>query len=437
MSRPIVAIVGRPNVGKSTLFNRLIKRRKAIVDDRPGVTRDRIYAVCTWNGREFLLVDTGGFEPDPKDDIIAQVSAQVRVAIDQADVVLFVLDGITGIQTEDEAIARILKHSNKKVLVAANKIDNERQEFESVDFGKLGFKQVFPISAANGRQVGELLDAIVNFCPEEKAPLTVSETTKVAIVGRPNVGKSSLFNAILGENRQIVSEIPGTTRDSVDSEITLDGKNYIFVDTAGLRNKSIYPDMIEYYTSLRSLKAIERSDLVLAVLSCPEGITTGDVRIAGGAAEQGKGLIFIANKWDLVSGVRQEDFTKAVAAKAPRLKFAPIVFTVARTGAGMDRIIKAIMAVEEQIKRRIQTFELNEFLKEAVARRHPPAVRGKLIRFYYMTQPEVSPPTFVLFCNHPEFIQPDYERFLENRLRERFGFEGTPLKLIFKSRRKN
>ncbi len=437
MNRPIVAIVGRPNVGKSTLFNRLIKQRKAIVDDRPGVTRDRNYAVCTWNGREFLLVDTGGFVPDSKDDITSRVCAQVKAAIDQAEIVLFVLDGITGIQTEDDTIAKLLKHSKKKVLIAANKIDSERQEAGSHDFRKLGFKEVFLVSAANGRQIGELLDAIVASCPIERPAETVSETTKIAIVGRPNVGKSSLFNAILGENRQIVSEIPGTTRDSIDSEVSIEGKNFIFVDTAGLRNKSIYADMIEYYTSLRSLKAIERSDVVLVVLSCPDGVTTGDIKIAGGAAEQGKGLIFIANKWDLISGIGQDEFIEAVAAKAPRMKFAPVVFTVARTGAGIGRVIKAIMAVDEQRKKRIQTFELNEFLKEAVARRHPPAVRGKLIRFFYMTQPEISPPTFVLFCNYPRFIQPDYERFLENRLRERFGFEGTPLKLVFKSRRKN
>jgi len=435
MSRPIVAIVGRPNVGKSTLFNRMIKQRKAIVDDRPGITRDRVYGDCFWNRREFILVDTGGFIPRSKEVIASMVTQQVSLAIDQSDLVLFLLDNKVGVQTVDEEIAAILKRNNKNVIVAANKADSEQQIPDTSEFYKLGLGEVFPVSASSGRQTGDLLDAIVEKLPSYDEKVEESDALKVAIVGRPNVGKSSLFNAIVGEQRQIVSEIPGTTRDSIDSIVEIDGRKFIFIDTAGLRKKARYPDIVEYYSSLRSLRAIERSDIALIVLDTDRGISAGDIRIASEAERMGRGLLFIANKWDLVKGVEQFKFAQLVYEKAPMLKYVNIIFSCAINGKGVEAIIKNIFQIEQEMKRRISTSELNSFLEQAVKEKHPPAKAGKFIKFYYATQADSQPPTFIIFSNYPKSIDSPYQRYLENRLRKTYGFQGAPLSIFFKQRK--
>jgi GTPase len=436
MSRKIVAIVGRPNVGKSTLFNRMIRQRKAIVDDQPGVTRDRLYAPCQWNRREFLIVDTGGFIPHTEEEIPAQVSSQVMVAIDQADVVLFVVDTSVGVQVDDRNIASKLKKHGKKTLVVANKVDAERDMLETSDFYNLGLGEIYAVSAANGRGVGDFMDAIVQALPATDDDDSAEVGLKIAIVGRPNVGKSSLFNAIIGEKRQIVSSIPGTTRDSIDSQVVINGRDYIFIDTAGLRKKAQFADSMEYWTSVRSLKAIERSDIVLVVLDTHEGITVGDIKIADRADQLGKGIIFIANKWDLVKAVPQENYSNFVRIEAPMLTYIPIVFTSALKGTGVKKITAAIDDVAFQRTRRLKTSELNDFLTRVLAKRQPPAKMGKLIKFNYITQAAEAPPTFVFFCTHPKFIDPSYKRFLSNQLRDEFGFIGTPVILVFKDRKR-
>ena len=435
MKRPIVAIVGRPNVGKSTLFNRLIKQRKAIVDDRPGITRDRIYAECSWNSKEFLLVDTGGFVPRSSEVITSLVKQQVSIAIEQSDLVLFVLDTKVGLQTADEEIAGILKRQHKRVLVVANKTDSEKDMADTSEFYKLGLGEIYPVSSTGGRHIGELMDAITDNLPEYVEKEVAEDVIKVAIVGRSNVGKSSLFNAIIGENRQIVSEIPGTTRDSIDSLVKIGNRKYSFIDTAGLRRKSQYPDVLEYYSSLRSIRAIERSDIVLELIDSAQGITGGDIRIAGDADKMGKGLIFVANKWDLVKGVEQYKFSQSVYEKAPMLKYAPVIYTCAIKGIGIDNIIKSIINIDSERKKRIGTSELNNFLEKVVKEKHPPAKAGKFIKFFYITQAQVEPPTFVFFSNYPELIDKSYQRYFENKLRQEFGFIGTPVSFVFKPRR--
>ena len=434
MSRPVVAIVGRPNVGKSTLFNRIVRHKQAITDDRPGVTRDRVYGDASWNGRDFLMVDTGGFIPRSKELIPSLVTQQAQLAIDQADLVLFVLDSKVGVQTIDEEIAALLKKARKKTIVAANKADSEKDIPDTSEFYKLGLGEVYPIAAESGRQTGDLLDAIASALPPVVEDDKSDTALNIAIVGRPNVGKSSLFNKIIGENKQIVSDIPGTTRDSIDSAVEIDGRMYNFIDTAGLRRKARYPDVVEYYSSLRSLKAIERADIALIMIDAADGITAGDIKVAVEAEQMGRGMIFIANKWDLVKGVEQHAFASTILEKAPTLRFVPIIFTSAATGRGMDKIIPTVLHVEQESQKRIGTAELNKYIENAVEEKHPPARRGKFIKFYYITQAESQPPTFIVFCNYPKEIDPSYIRFLENKFRGSFGFTGVPLRFKFKAR---
>ncbi len=432
--RPIVAIVGRPNVGKSTLFNRLIHQRKAVVDDRPGVTRDRVYGDCSWAGFEFILVDTGGFVPRSKEVIPSLVTQQAQIAIDQAHVVMFLLDSKVGLQTVDEEIASQLKRARKKTVVVANKADSEKDISDTTEFYGLGLGEVFPISAESGRLVADMLDYLVSLLPEDLGGDAPADAINVALVGRPNVGKSSLFNKLIGEQRQIVSEIPGTTRDSVDSLIEINGQKYNFIDTAGLRRKTHYRDIIEYYSSLRSIKAIERADIAAVLIDTNDGIRIGDIKVAAEAVEMGRGVIFIANKWDLVKAVEQQSFVRELYEKAHTLRFIPVIFTSALTGRGIDKILPAINHVEGENHKRIGTSELNTFIEEAYQERHPPARRGKFIKFYYVTQVAVKPPTFIFFCNFPKSIEAAYERYLENKLRSTFGFEGVPLRLKFRAR---
>jgi GTP-binding protein len=329
----------------------------------------------------------------------------------------------------------MLKRNRKKVVVAANKADTEASIPDTSEFYKLGLGEVYPVSASNGRQVGDLLDAMVKKLPEAVDEAEADDAVKIAIVGRPNVGKSSLFNAIIGEKHQIVSDIPGTTRDSVDSLIEINGKRFNFIDTAGLRKKARYPDIVEYFSSIRSIRALERSDIALVVLDCEDGVTMGDIRIAGNAAELGRGLVFIANKWDLVKGVEQATFNQSVYDKATGLKYVRIIYTDSLKGKGMDKVIEGILEVEQQMKKRIGTGELNSFFEEIVNQKHPPARAGKFIKFYYITQAESSPPTFVIFCNYPKLVENPYRRYVENRIREKYGFIGAPLSLIFKLRK--
>lgn len=432
--RPVVAIVGRPNVGKSTLFNRIIRQRKAIVDDRPGITRDRVYGESSWNGRDFIVVDTGGFIPRSKELIPSLVTQQAHLAIDQADLVLFVLDSKVGVQTIDEEIASLLKRAKKKTIIVANKADSEKDIADTAEFYKLGLGEVCPVSAESGRMTGDMMDLIIEKLPELIEDEAAEDALGIAIVGRPNVGKSSLFNKLIGEQRQIVSDMPGTTRDSIDSLIELDGRKFNFIDTAGLKRKTRYPDVIEYYSSLRSLKAIERARIALVMMAAADGVKTGDIKVAVEAEKMGRCIIFIANKWDLVKGVEQRAFIQQIYEKAATLRFVPVIFTSALTGKGMEKIMPMVLQIEAENQKRIGTSELNAFIDAAYQERHPAAKQGRFIKFYYVTQAETSPPSFIFFCNYPKFIEQSYERFLENKLRAEFGFTGVPIRFKFRAR---
>jgi GTP-binding protein len=436
MSLPIVAIIGRPNVGKSTLFNRLIRRQQAIVDDVPGVTRDRLYRPCSWNGIDFMLVDTGGLWVGDADPLAVKVTEQARVAIDQADVIVFLLDSKVGPQDEDIRISRDLLKSGKKIIAAPNKVDHASDESSATEFYALGFKEIFPISSANGRNVGELLDAIVQNLPRG-AEDELQDGIKVAIVGRPNVGKSSLVNAMTGKNVTIVAPLPGTTRDAIDTRYELNGENYLLIDTAGLKKKNIYKDNLDFYTTLRTLRAISRCDIALVVIDSLEGLVVGDLRIANEAADLYKGLIFAVNKWDAFEKEQNtaDKLRAAIAKTAPSFSYVPVLFISALTGLRVHKVWETIRVVAEECQKRIPTAELNRFIKEMMDGHPPPAKGGRLIKVYYVTQAEGAPPTFVFFSNYPRFIDTPYIRFLENRIREEYGFSGTPLKLIFKGRK--
>lgn len=433
MSLPIVAIIGRPNVGKSTLFNRLVKTRQAIVDSTPGITRDRLYRQCSWNGVEFMLVDTGGLLVGADEVLEAKVTEQARIAVDQADVVVFLLDSKVGALEEDLRIARDLKRSAKKVIIAPNKIDDPSHEAAASEFHALGFKMVIAVSALNGLNIGDLLDAIVENLPSGRED-EFHEDIRVAIVGRPNVGKSSLVNAMTGENVTIVADLPGTTRDAIDTRYELNGCRYVLIDTAGLKKKNKYKDQLEYYTTLRTLRAIARCDITVIVIDSIDGLVTGDLRIANEAAELFRGITFAFNKWDAVEKdqLTADRLRRAVAEKAPSFSYVPVLFISALTGQRVSRVWESIHKISLERKKRIPTSELNKFVERIIERRPPPARKGKFIKVYYITQPEGDPPTFIFFCNHPKLIDKSYIRYLENRIREGYGFEGTPIKLIFK-----
>jgi GTPase len=435
VTMPIIAIVGRPNVGKSTLFNRLIKHQYAIVDDMPGVTRDRLYRPTSWNGVDFMLVDTGGLHVGDDDPLAIKVTEQAKIAIEQADVIILLLDAKAGLQDEDIRIARDLKRSGKKVLIAPNKADDTKDEIETGEFYALGFGEIYPISSANGRNIGELLDAMVEGLPKTGEEESEGDI-KVAIVGRPNVGKSSLINNMTGRNITIVAPIPGTTRDSIDTRAEFNGNNYLLIDTAGLKKKNIYKDNLEFYTTLRTLKSISRCDIAVVVIDSLEGLVVGDLRIASEAAEQLKGVIFAVNKWDAF----EKDETTAdklrviIAEKAPLLAWVPILFISALSGLRVHKVWETIEKVAAERKRRVPTAGLNAFIKKLTESNPPPATGGRMIRILYVTQPEDNPPTFIFFSNHPKYFETAYIRFLENRIREKYGFQGTPLKMIFKAK---
>lgn len=431
MSKPVVAIVGRPNVGKSTLFNRLAGKRKAIVEDIPGVTRDRLYDVSEWLGRDFIIIDTGGLRFEEVDTIARGVQLQAEIAVDEADVIVFVLDARQGITSEDEQVAEMLRRSRKPVILAANKVENFDRQLEWMDFYRLGLGDPIPISAMHGLNTNDLLDAVIaNFGPPQDYDED-PEAVKIAIVGRPNVGKSSLVNALLGEQRVIVSEIPGTTRDSIDTPFEYGGNRYILIDTAGIRKKSRIKEATEKYSVIRTLKSMERADVVLIMLDAVEKVTEQDQRIAGYVHEQNKANIVVVNKWDAVNKDEHtmNRYDKDIREDLKFLAYAPILYVSALTRQRIFKIIELVDFVVEQYNRRIATAELNRVINEAILLNPLPG-GSKRVKIFYTTQVTTAPPTFVLFCSDPEQVHFSYLRYLENVLRQNFGFEGSPLRLL-------
>ena len=435
--KPIVAIVGRPNVGKSMLFNKLAGNRISIVEDTPGVTRDRIYAPCTWLNHSFMLIDTGGIEPKSDDTILKQMKRQAEIAIDTADVIVFVVDVKTGLTSADSDVAAMLQKSGKPVVLVCNKSDNAGlMPMEAYEFYNLGLGDPFAVSAVNSLGLGDMLDAVCSYFPEDYDKEEEDGTIKVAIVGKPNAGKSSLINKILGENRVIVSDIPGTTRDAIDVLAEVDGKKYVFTDTAGLRKKGKINENIERYSAIRSLMAVDRSDVVVLLIDALEGITEQDTKIAGYAHDKGKAIVVAVNKWDL-----PEKETNTMAQYKLRVKeglnfmlYAPILFISAKTGMRIPQLFEKIAYVYEQNKMRVSTGVLNDVLNQAVLRVQPPSDKGKRLKIYYMTQATTQPPTFILFVNDKELAHFSYVRYIENQVRETFGLEGTPLKFIVREK---
>lgn len=435
---PIVAIVGRPNVGKSTLFNRILGQKIAVVDDMPGVTRDRLYGLAEWAGREFYLIDTGGFIPDSEDLINRLVREQAEIAIEEADLVLFMVDSRVGPTDLDEDIARRLQKSNRPVVVVANKSDSEVYRLEANAFYSLGLGDPIDIAAATGYNIGDLLDVIVGKLPEA-VKIDDEDKLKIAVVGRPNVGKSSFVNFLCGKERQIVTNIPGTTRDSVDSEITFEGEKYVIIDTAGLRRKKKIKENLEFYTTLRTLRSLERCDIAVVIIEANEGLMHQDIQVLEQVREFRKGTLLAVNKWDLIEKETDtaHEYEESIRKKIPTMSYIPMIFISALTGKRSVNVLKLCRQVNERQNQRIQTSELNRFLEDAYKRRHPAAAQGKFIKFFYATQTEIRPPTFVLFCNYPKLLQKQYLRYIENRLRETYDFDGVPIRIKVKPRDKN
>ena len=438
MAKPIIAIVGRPNVGKSTLFNKLIGERRAIIEDTPGVTRDRIYGEGEWCGKSFVVIDTGGIEPKTNDIILKQMRLQAEIAIDTADVIIFMCDVRAGLVADDREIAVMLKKSGKPVVVAVNKADSiGAVPFEFYEFYELGFdKDPIAISSTHGSGTGDLLDAVLAELPADAGTAEEDDSIKVAVIGKPNAGKSSLINKLLGEERLIVSNIAGTTRDAIDTQIECAYGKYTFIDTAGLRRKARVEDVIEKYSVLRAHMAVERADVCLLVIDATEGITEQDEHIAGIAHEAGKACIIVVNKWDAVEKDNDSvnEFTKKIYNALSYMTYAPILFVSARTGPRLQKLFEHINYVNGQAKLRISTGMLNDMLGDATAKVQPPSDKGKRLKIYYMTQASVAPPTFVIFANSIELFHFSYQRYIENCLRETFGFRGTPIRIIIRER---
>jgi GTPase len=432
----IVAIVGRPNVGKSTLFNRLCGERKAIVDELPGVTRDRHYGKSDWNGKEFSLIDTGGYIANSDDVFEDEIRKQVLLAMEEADSVLFVVDVMNGITDLDETIAAMLRKNRKKTLVVVNKVDNSQRFFEANVFYGLGLGEIFPVSAMNGSGTGELLDELVKeyTVPDDQAAR--DDIPKFTIVGRPNVGKSSLTNALLGEERNIVTPVPGTTRDSIHSYYNKFGKEFLLIDTAGLRKKGKAMENVEFYSIMRSVRAIEDSDVCLLMLDATRGMEAQDVNIFKLIVRNKKGVLILVNKWDLMEKVTNsvEEFTAVIRERISPFEDVPVIFISARTKQRIHKTLETAVDIYERRKQKITTSRLNEILRNAVDQHHPPAIKGKYIKINYVTQLPVPTPSFVFFCNLPQYIRDPYKRYLENRIRENFNFSGVPLQLFFRKK---
>jgi GTPase len=439
MGKPLVALVGRPNVGKSRLFNRLIGQRKAIVEDQPGTTRDRIYAEYDWNGREVALVDTGGLTVGPVEDMARNVMAQAGVAIEEADVIVMVVDVRDGVVPVDQDIATRLRQGTKPVVLAVNKADNRAQMEERVAFYALAVGDPIPVSAERGLGTGDLLDAIDTHLPPRVELPAEEGVTRLAIVGRPNVGKSSIVNSLLGQDRVVVSDKPGTTRDAVDTEMTHNGKRVVLIDTAGIRRRGRIEQGLEKYSVLRAHRAIDRAEVAALIVDATELLAAQDAHIAGFVEEDGKGLVVVVNKWDLIekTGTTINQFERSLREELKFVDYAPFVFVSALTKQRLVNIIDIAVSVAGERRKRIPTGQLNEVVQKAVREYQPPARHGKRVQVLYATQVTVEPPTFVFFVNDPELIHFSYKRFLENRLRERFGFMGTPIRLIFRSRRES
>ena len=438
MSKPVVAIVGRPNVGKSTLFNALAGEMISIVKDTPGVTRDRIYADVTWLDKEFTMIDTGGIEPDSKDIILSQMREQAQIAIDTADVIIFITDVKQGLVDADSKVADMLRRSGKPVVLVVNKVDNfDKYMADVYEFYNLGIGDPVPISAASRLGLGDMLDIVAENFPEGSAQAEDDDRPRVAIVGKPNVGKSSIINKLLGENRVIVSDIAGTTRDAIDTDICWNGKEYVFIDTAGLRRKNKIKEELERYSIIRTVTAVERADVVLMVIDATEGVTEQDAKIAGIAHERGKGVIIVVNKWDAIekNDRTMREYESDIRQVLSYMPYAEIMYVSAATGQRLNRLYDMIDMVIENQTLRIATGVLNEIMTEAVAMQQPPSDKGKRLKLYYITQVAVKPPTFVIFVNDKELMHFSYTRYLENKIREAFGFRGTSLKFFIRERK--
>lgn len=434
--KPIVAVVGRPNVGKSTLFNRLTGKRIAIVEDKPGVTRDRIYSEAEWLDHKFIIIYTGGIEPKSEDTILSQMRNQAQVAIETADVIVFVVDAKEGITSSDEDVADMLRRTKKPVILAVNKADNMSRMSDAYEFYNLGIGEPMSISSTLGLGIGDLLDRVVSYFDKNIEADDEDEITKVAIIGKPNVGKSSLVNRLLNEERVIVSDIPGTTRDAIDTPLEVNGEKYVLIDTAGIRRKSKVNEEVERYSVIRSLAAIERSDVCLVMVDATEGVTDQDSKIAGYAHEAGKGIAIVVNKWDAIEkdDKTMNAFKNKISADLSFLSYAPSIFISAKTGQRVDKLIELIKYVANQNAMRISTGVLNDIIADAVTMNQPPMGKGRRLKIFYATQVSTKPPTFVFFVNDTEIVHFSYERYLENQIRARFGLEGTPVRFIYRSR---
>lgn len=437
MSLPIVAVVGRPNVGKSTLFNKLVGRRISIVEDTPGVTRDRIYSKCEWRNREFMLVDTGGIEPDSSDVILSQMRRQAELAIEKADVIVFLTDIRTGVTANDIDVAKMLRKSGKPIVLCVNKIDSIGDPpTEFYEFYNLGLGDPIAISAAHGHGSGDMLDKVFEYFPEEEQSEYDEEYIKVAVIGKPNVGKSSLVNRVAGEERAIVSDIAGTTRDATDTAVENEFGKYLFIDTAGIRKKSKVQEKIEHYSVLRAYMAVDRSDVCVIVIDAEVGFTEQDSKVAGYAHEQGKGCVVAINKWDAVEKDTNtmNEFKSKLEKDFSFMSYVPFVFISAKTGLRIDKLFETINNVNTQNSMRISTGMLNDVLSYATTRVQPPSDKGRRLKIYYMTQPSTKPPTFVIFVNRAELFHFSYQRYIENQIRQTFGLDGTPVRFVVRER---
>jgi GTP-binding protein len=436
MDRPVVCIVGRPNVGKSTLFNRIVGRRIAITEDTPGVTRDRIYAEAEWLNKHFTLIDTGGLEPESEDIFHKNIRKQVEIAIDTADVILFVVDGLQGVTPVDRDIANMLRLVDKKVILVCNKIDSKNRMDNVFEFYELGMGNPIPVSAEQGLGIGDLMDEIIKHFPENKDTEYDEDLIRVAVIGKPNVGKSSLINRILGEERVIVTDIPGTTRDAIDTYFTYNDNRYVFIDTAGLRRKRSINEDIERYSVIRTLSAIDRSNICIMVIDGTIGVTEQDTKIVGYAHDNGKAMIIAVNKWDIVEKDHNTylEMERDIREKMSFVSYAPIVFISAKTGKRIDKLFEVLEAVNNNYNLRISTGVLNDIINEAVLMNQPPSDKGERLKIYYGTQVSVRPPKFLIFVNKKKLVHFSYERYLENQMRQNFGFDGTPIRFEFKEK---